>query len=66
MGLELFPRIVTNSKTGKTFRQARFIANYGQWKYRRAQRNMPGLWMTYKQLFMSYPDRYEGRKKASE
>jgi hypothetical protein len=56
MAFELLPVIVVDPITLKTFRQSKRIEKHGRRKYRRARRILPGLWYTYRNTFLRYPE----------
>lgn len=55
MSFELFPTIVVDPTTDKTFRQSKRAERHGMRKYRRARRIVPGVWYTYRNTFLGYP-----------
>lgn len=65
MAIELFPVIVVDPASGKTFRQSRMHDRFGMRRYRRARKVAPGLWFTYRNTFHDYPSEYRPLAKQS-
>ena len=63
MALHLFPTIVVDPATEKTFLQSYVTDLAGMKKYRRARRLVPGVWVTYRNTFVDYPGGYEALGK---
>ncbi|WP_262694360.1 hypothetical protein [Kordiimonas aquimaris] len=59
MSIELFPHIVLDVATDKTFRQSRLPAELGKRRYKRARRIVPFIWYTYGNEFLNYPSAYQ-------
>jgi len=59
MALHLFPTIVVDTVTGKTFWQSHLTDLAGMKKHRRARRLVPGVWFTYRNVFVDYPGKYQ-------
>ncbi len=66
MALHLFPTIVVDTITEKTFYQSHITDLAGMKKYRRARRLLPGVWVTYRNVFVDYPGSYDSLGKRSK